>query len=163
MSDIARDAGRVIDGLGMVWTRRLEASLDDVWLAVSTSEGLQKWWLSANYRRIAANLGGVPRYSIDLSEGGIFLHHWRSTVADFKEHEYIEFENVASIGGGMRFATATQLCSPFSCTAISHPVQPAAGMQVSTPSKCTRRAISLTSELHWTKKVARPPAPICSN
>ena len=92
MNDMLKDAGRLIGRYGMVWIRRLEAPVAEVWQAVSTTDGLSRWWL-----------GGAPHYTIDLKEGGVFQHHWRSTVSDFKKYEYIDFENESWIGGGMRF------------------------------------------------------------
>lgn len=46
VSDMLKDAGRCIDGYGMVWMRRLKAPLKQISKAVSTTEGLPKWWLA---------------------------------------------------------------------------------------------------------------------
>jgi hypothetical protein len=59
--EMLKDAGHAVDGLGVVWLRYLDAPVAEVWDAISTSEGLQKWWL-----------GGSPRYTIELRVGGIF-------------------------------------------------------------------------------------------
>ncbi len=90
MNEMLKDAAVILDS-GMVWSRRLSAPVEDVWKAVSTSPGVQQWWL-----------GGSPHYNLDLRKGGVFQHHWRSTVTDFEDGEYIDFANEPWIGGGMR-------------------------------------------------------------
>lgn len=82
-------AGRFFAGRGMVWTRRLGAPIERVWAAVSTTEGLRKWWIG-------------NRAEIDLQPGGVFRHHWRSTITDLRKYEYIDFESEPGFGG-MRF------------------------------------------------------------
>ncbi len=83
------DARKFVDG-AMVWTRKLDVPVERVWEAVSTKEGLSKWWMA-----------GSPN-DIDLRPGGVFQHHWRSTVTDLKECEYIDFESEPGFGH-MRF------------------------------------------------------------
>lgn len=92
MSDLD-DAGRLLDRQSMVWLRRLDAPIERVWEAVSTSDGLSKWFL----------VGQGQRREIDLRPGGIFKHHWESVVLDFKEREYIDFGDESFVGVGMRF------------------------------------------------------------
>jgi uncharacterized protein YndB with AHSA1/START domain len=76
MTDMLKDAGRFIDGYCiMLWMRKLDAPIERVWEAVSTKEGLSKWWMR-----------GSPN-EIDLRAGGVFQHHWKSTVTEFKEGE----------------------------------------------------------------------------
>ncbi|MCY4095012.1 MAG: hypothetical protein OXG05_07785 [Gammaproteobacteria bacterium] len=60
--DILADAGRLLAPHAMVWIRRLDAPIDDVWGLVSTLEGLKKWWI-------------VPPIALELRPGGIFRHH----------------------------------------------------------------------------------------
>ena len=90
MSDMLRDAGRFIGRHSMVWMRRLDAPVERVWEAVSTKEGLSKWWI-------------VNKVEIDLRPGGLFKHHWENTVDDFKKNEYIDFGEKSVGFGGMRF------------------------------------------------------------
>ena len=82
-------AGKFVDG-AMVWARKLDVPVERVWEAVSTKEGLSNWWMA-----------GSPN-EIDLRPGGLFQHHWKSTVTDFKEHEYIDLESEPGFGR-MRF------------------------------------------------------------
>ena len=44
-TDILADAGRLVARHAMVWIRRLDAPVEDVWRLVSTLEGLAKWWI----------------------------------------------------------------------------------------------------------------------
>ena len=77
----------------MVWLKRLSAPVERVWQTVSTKEGQEKWWL-------------VPPKEFELRPGGVFQHHWDNTVASFRKHEYIDFnENTGAyeLTGGMRF------------------------------------------------------------
>ena len=90
MSDMLRDAGRFIDRHSMVWMRWLDAPVNRVWEAVSTQEGISKWWI-------------VDKVEFDLRPGGMFNHHWEDKINDFKENEYIDFSNVSFGAGGMRF------------------------------------------------------------
>ncbi len=79
------DAGKFIGG-AMVWKRKLDAPVERVWEAISTSEGLSHWWMT-----------GSPN-EIDLRPGGTFRHHWRSTITSFKEREYIDLESEPGFG-----------------------------------------------------------------
>ena len=91
--DLLANAGRLIDRHGMVWIRRLDAPIEQVWQAVSTEEGLAKWWI-------------VAPTAFELRAGGAFNHHWSNTITDFKEHQYIDFvDNTGDYTstGGMRF------------------------------------------------------------
>jgi len=90
MSDILNDAGRFIDRHSMVWMRKLDAPIERVWEAVSTKDGLSKWFL-------------VSTIEIDLRPGGVFSHHWESRINDFKEREYIDIGDETFVGVGMRF------------------------------------------------------------
>ena len=88
-------AGRLADAHAMYWLRRLEGPIEDVWQAVSTLDGLKKWWI----------LPGTAT-AFDLHRGGRFSHHWENTITDFKEFEFIDFaENTGAYQGtgGARF------------------------------------------------------------
>lgn len=77
----------------MVWIRRLDAPVEQVWQTVSTREGLAKWWI-------------VAPTAFELRPGGAFHHHWSSTIASFEEHRYIDFvDNTGDYAstGGMHF------------------------------------------------------------
>lgn len=87
------DAGRLVDRHAMAWVRRLSAPLDRAWEAISTQDGLARWW-------------GMPIHALELRVGGAFNHHWNNTVTAFKEGEYIDFaEPKGSYAGtgGLRF------------------------------------------------------------
>lgn len=91
--DLLADAGRLVHRHAMVWIRRLRAPIEQVWQTVSTKEGLEKWWL-------------VPPKAFELRKGSVFKHHWDHTIADFVEHEYIDFVEPGGAyaqTGGMRF------------------------------------------------------------
>ena len=66
------NAGRFIDRHAMVWIRKLDVSVEQVWKAVSTKQGLDEWWMCP--------------VEIDLRPGGAFSHHWENTIMDLKEH-----------------------------------------------------------------------------
>ena len=94
----------------MVWTRRLAVPVEPVWEAISTKEGLSHWWMQ-----------GSPN-EIDLRIGGLLQHHWKSTITDFKENEYIALESetgfgfqrfqLSSDGDGTVFAFRELMTSP---------------------------------------------------
>ena len=91
-TDILADAGRLVAPHAMVWIRRLDAPVDDVWRLISTLDGLAKWWI-------------VPPTVLELRPGGTFKHHWDNTVYDYREGEFIDFRepNGSYVGtGGMR-------------------------------------------------------------
>ena len=91
-TDILADAGRLVAPHAMVWIRRLDAPIADVWRLISTLDGLAKWWI-------------VPPSALELRPGGVFKHHWENTVYDFREGEFIDFRepNGSYVGtGGMR-------------------------------------------------------------
>lgn len=44
-TDILADAGRLVAPHAMVWIRRLDAPVEDVWHLMSTLDGLAKWWI----------------------------------------------------------------------------------------------------------------------
>ena len=91
-TDILADAGRLVAPHAMVWIRRLDAPVADVWRLISTLDGLAKWWI-------------VPPSVLELRPGGIFKHHWENTVYDFREGEFIDYRepNGSYVGtGGMR-------------------------------------------------------------
>jgi uncharacterized protein YndB with AHSA1/START domain len=71
----------------MVWTRKLDVPVAQVWKAVSTKQGLDNWWMCP--------------VEIDLRPGGLFAHWWQNTITDLQEHEYIHFGGVP--GSVMRF------------------------------------------------------------
>ena len=56
------NAGRFIDSHTMVWIRKLDAPVAQVWEAVSTKQGLEEWWMGRSVE-------------IDLRPGGAFSHH----------------------------------------------------------------------------------------
>ena len=68
--ELTANAGKVVGIRGMLWIRRLSIPIEDVWTAISTKEGLDKWWLTRSVE-------------IDLRPGGLFRHHWTNTVRDF--------------------------------------------------------------------------------
>lgn len=72
------NAGKVVGSRGMLWIRRFEVPVADVWTAISTKEGLDTWWLTRSVE-------------IDLRPGGAFRHHWTNTVGAFETHEFIDF------------------------------------------------------------------------
>jgi uncharacterized protein YndB with AHSA1/START domain len=76
--DLLGDAGILIDRHAMVWIRRLEAPIEELWALVSTKDGLARWWL-------------VPPKAFELRPGGLFDHHWRNVIVDFEEHRFIDF------------------------------------------------------------------------
>jgi uncharacterized protein YndB with AHSA1/START domain len=78
---LVANAGKVVGNRGMLWIRRLDVPLEDVWHAVSTKEGLDRWWLTRDVE-------------IDLRPGGLFKHHWTNTVRDFRTNEFIDFVGV---------------------------------------------------------------------
>ena len=91
-ADILSDSGRLVARHAMVWIRRLDAQVDEVWGLVSTLPGLAKWWI-------------VPPTVLELRPGGTFKHHWENTVHDVRVGEYIDFRepNGSYVGtGGMR-------------------------------------------------------------
>lgn len=67
--EILAGAGVPLEKQTMVWTRRIKAPFGKVWKAVSTAEGLHKWWLVKE--RV---MGGTP-ITIDLRPGGTFSHN----------------------------------------------------------------------------------------
>jgi uncharacterized protein YndB with AHSA1/START domain len=86
-NDLFENAGRFIGRHAMVWIRKLDIPVTQVWQAVSTKQGLDKWW--------------IRPVEIDLRPGGIFAHHWEDTIVDLKENEYIDFRH--AFGGILRF------------------------------------------------------------
>jgi uncharacterized protein YndB with AHSA1/START domain len=80
-SELAANAGKVVGVRGMLWIRRLSIPVEDVWTAISTKEGLDRWWLTRSVE-------------IDLRPGGLFRHHWTNTVRDLKTNEFIDFIGV---------------------------------------------------------------------
>ena len=91
--DLLADAGQLVDRHAMIWIRRLNAPVEQVWKTVSTIEGLKTWWV-------------VPPTKFELCPDGIFEHHWQNKVTNFRENEYIDFvENTGAYQGtgGMRF------------------------------------------------------------
>jgi|TARA_B100000315_G_scaffold189448_1_gene179282 uncharacterized protein YndB with AHSA1/START domain len=80
-AEFMANAGKVVGFSGMLWVRRLDVPVEDVWAAISTEEGLDKWWLTRSVE-------------IDLRPGGLFRHHWTNTIREFKTNEYIDFMGV---------------------------------------------------------------------
>ncbi|MBT5873142.1 MAG: hypothetical protein HOH43_06955 [Candidatus Latescibacteria bacterium] len=60
-----------------------------VWQTISTKEGLETCWMVRS------------EIEIDLSVGGLFKHHWISTIHDIKHERHIVFDEPE--GGWMRF------------------------------------------------------------
>ncbi len=54
---------------------------------MSTKEGLDEWWICP--------------VEIDLRPGGVFAHHWKNTITDLGEREYIDFGGDPFKSGGM--------------------------------------------------------------
>ena len=93
--DMLANAGRLVAPHAMVWMRRLNAPIDDVWQLISSLEGLKQWWI-------------VPPTTLELRPGGLFRHHWENVVYDYREGEFIDFRepNGSYVGtGGMRMET----------------------------------------------------------
>lgn len=88
-SDLVANAGRFINHHNMVWMRKLEVPVAQVWEAVSTKQGLDEWWITP--------------VEIDLRLGGAFSHHWENTITGLKNNEYIDFGDVSGNPGGERF------------------------------------------------------------
>jgi len=93
--DLLANAATIVGPRGMLWHRRLDASVDEVWDAISTKDGLDRWFLTRSVE-------------IDLRPGGLFQHHWTNTIRDFKRNEFIDFHGVPGDPAGpsnrMRFA-----------------------------------------------------------
>lgn len=90
-------AGHLVDRHAMCWMRNLAGPIDEVWQAVSTLEGLKKWWLA----------GTVKKF--ELQEGGVFDHHWTNMIQGYREFEYIDLREARGSyagTGGMRFELA---------------------------------------------------------
>jgi uncharacterized protein YndB with AHSA1/START domain len=87
--DLFENAGRFIGRHAMVWIRKLDVPVAQVWEAVSTKQGLDQWWMCP--------------VEIDLRPGGAFSHWWENTISDLKEQEYIHFADDPFGSGGMRF------------------------------------------------------------
>ncbi len=79
--EFVANAGKVVGVRGMLWIRRLDVPVEDVWRAISTKAGLDTWWLTRSVE-------------IDLRPGGLFRHHWTNTIRDFKTNEFIDFVGV---------------------------------------------------------------------
>ncbi len=87
------DAGRLVDRHAMAWIRRLRAPLDEVWVTISTKDGLARWW-------------GMPIHVLEPRVGGAFKHHWDNTVTAIKERDHIDFAEPKGDyagTGGLRF------------------------------------------------------------
>ena len=82
VGSLFENAGRLVDRRSMVWFRKLDAPLEQVWKTVSTKEGLKTWWMAAD------------KIEIDLRPGGIFQHHWQSTIVDVRENALIAFNEM---------------------------------------------------------------------
>ncbi len=100
------NAGRVIGSRGMVWIRRLDAPIDEVWRTVSTKEGLDRWWITRSVE-------------IDLRPGGLFKHHWTDTIRDFEVNSFIEFESQPTGGTGRPNLSRIDLYADGECTVYS--------------------------------------------
>ncbi len=77
----------------LVFTRILEAPVSDVWQAISTKDGLSRWWI-------------VPPTAFELRRGGPFHHHWHNTISDFADLHFIDIDEPSGRyqgTGGMRF------------------------------------------------------------
>lgn len=72
------NAAKLVGFRSMLWIRRLDVPVEDVWTAISTKEGLDQWFLT----------GSVE---IDLRPGGIFNHHWTNTIENFETNKFIDF------------------------------------------------------------------------
>ena len=80
-ADFVANAGKVVGDRGMLWIRRLNLPVEDVWAAISTKAGLDTWWLTRSVE-------------IDLRPDGLFRHHWTNAIRDFKINEFIDFVGV---------------------------------------------------------------------
>lgn len=72
------NAGKLVGSRGMLWVRRFDVPIEEVWHAVSTKQGLDQWWITRDVE-------------IDLRPGGLFKHHWTNTVVDFEANTFIDF------------------------------------------------------------------------
>ena len=75
------NAGKIVGSRAMMWTRRFDAPVEQVWQVISTKKGLDQWWLTHDIE-------------IDLRPDGKFEHHWLNTIRDFKVNEFIDFVDV---------------------------------------------------------------------
>ena len=66
----------------MCWVRNLRSPLYEAWRAVSTLEGLRKWWI----------VPGCAK-AFELEAGGVFSHHGMNVVEQFREGESIDFKD----------------------------------------------------------------------
>jgi uncharacterized protein YndB with AHSA1/START domain len=87
-AEFVANAGKVVGYRGMLWIRRFNVPVKAVWEAISTKEGLDKWWL-------------IRSVEIDLRPGGLFRHHWTNTIRDFKVNEFIDFVGVPGDDSGL--------------------------------------------------------------
>ncbi len=44
-NDLVENAGRFVGRHAMVWTRGFDVPVEQVWEAISTKDGLDKWWI----------------------------------------------------------------------------------------------------------------------
>lgn len=84
------NAGWFVDRHTMVWIRKINTSVEQLWDAVSTKKGLERWWI-------------VDDIEIELCVGGTFRHHWTDTVRGFRKNEFIDFDGRTFSGSRMRF------------------------------------------------------------
>ncbi|MEM6252561.1 MAG: SRPBCC domain-containing protein [Cyanobacteria bacterium P01_D01_bin.156] len=85
--------GHLITAYAMCWVRYVQAPIGQVWQAVSTKEGLEKWWI-------------VPPRVFNLRIDGLFSHHWDNTITSYEPLRYIALNEPRGSyrgTGGMRF------------------------------------------------------------
>ena len=84
------NAGRFLSDNKMVWERRLSAPPERLWDAISTKDGLRRWFMPTRYE-IAVN----GRFSFD---GG-----WEGTVSAARPFAHIQFDKDGGSGAFLRF------------------------------------------------------------
>ena len=89
MDEIA-NVGRFLSDNKMVWERRFSAPPERLWDALSTKDGLRRWFMPTRYE-IAVN----GRFSFD---GG-----WEGTVSEAAPCQHIQFDVDGGSGAFLRF------------------------------------------------------------
>ena len=89
MDEVA-NVGRFLSYNKMVWERQLSADPERIWEAISTREGLRRWFMPTRYE-IAVN----GRFSFD---GG-----WEGTVSEVSPLRRVQFDVDGDSGAFLRF------------------------------------------------------------
>ena len=89
------NVGRFLSDNKMVWERRFSAQPERLWEAISTKDGLSRWFMPTRYE-IAVH----GRFSFD---GG-----WEGTVSEARPFEHIQFDVDGGSGAFLRFEMETR-------------------------------------------------------